>query len=291
MTARYLPRDDEQTFAPPYVQAGCALFGFALPADRARLQRIVDRLIAEPSGGRVRAQVEAGHVLLYFCDFARSHSADPIDAHRGWLGERECGIWVPIRRPESRGPSFFVHAMIVDSGPAMCSGRELLGFPKQLGRIELSRDPARAALLAVDTLTTGDRRAEAGRWQPLIELERIDPVIDRDDQGSRLADLGLAAELLGADRPLDAARRAGRGQAEFINLKQFRDAADPSLACYQAIVSAEARLLGLTRVAATDGYAYRIARSLVDALGLPKAGRTRGLFCEFDFVLAHKETL
>jgi hypothetical protein len=288
MVMRYVTRDDEQTFAPPYFQGGCALHGFALPADRKRLQQLVDRMLTEPSGGRVRVQVEADSVLLYFCDFARSCSSDPVDAQRGWLGEREFGIWVPIRRPEARTPSLFVHTMIVDSGPAMCSGREVLGFPKQIGLISVGREPA--STLAVDTLGFGTQRAEAGRWRSLVELERVDADDHSEGLTSLLSTLGLArataAELLGA-----GALQAARGLLEFVNLKQFRDAADPKLACYQAIIRSEARLLALRRLAATSSYAYRISQALIDALGLPGSGRTRGLFCEFDFVLGPGEIL
>ncbi|HVH99095.1 MAG TPA: acetoacetate decarboxylase family protein [Enhygromyxa sp.] len=292
MTIPYVTRDDEQTFAPPYVQAGCALHGFALPAERARLQALVDRYLVLPSEGRVPAVVEADAVLLYFCDFARSHSADVIDARRGWLGERECGVWVPIRRPGVRTPSFFVHTMIVDSGPAMCSGREVLGFPKQIGSIEVARDPERASTLAADTLVCGDGRADAGRWRPLVELERVEPA--GDERGERLGALfealGLALaqgrELLGG-----GALAAARGELEFVNLKQFRDAADPRLACYRAIVRSRARLLGVQRVAATPSYAYRLSPRASERLGVPESGRTRGLFCEFDFELGLGEVL
>jgi hypothetical protein len=272
MGKRYVTRDDEQTFAPPYVQGGCALHGFALPADPARLQAIVDRHLAEPSGGRVRPRVASDHVLLYFCDFARSHSSNPLDAQRGWLGERECGIWLPIHRPEARGLGFFVHTMIVDSGPAMCSGREVLGFPKQIGLIHVAREPACATLLAVDTLAWGNGPADPGRWRPLVEFERVDRVAGRPVDGVRslLAMLG---------------RRSFHGEVEFVNLKQFRDAADPTLACYQAIVGARARLLCVQRLARTAPYAYRVSQSLIDGLGLPASGHTRGLFCEFDFEL------
>jgi hypothetical protein len=287
MTMRYVARDDEQTVAPPYVQAGCALHGFALPAERARLQALVDRFLVLPSEGRVPATVQTDAVLLYFCDFARSHSADALDARRGWLGERECGIWIPIRRPGVRTPSFFVHTMIVDSGPAMCSGREVLGFPKQIGLISVTRDPG-ASTLAADTLVSGDERAEAGRWRSLIELERVEPA--SAEQGDRL---GALFETLAQGRELlgGGALAAARGAVELLNLKQFRDAGDPTLACYRAIVCSRAQLLGVQRASATPSYAYRISPRVSELLGVPASGRTRGLFCEFDFELGLGEVL
>lgn len=289
MSPRYLARPNEQAFAPPYRQDGCALYAFALPAARARLQRLVDRFLAEPTAGRVRPVVAADHVLLYFCDFARSQSHDPVDAQRGWLGERECGLWIPLQLAGSSTPTFFTHLMVVDSGPAMASGREVLGFPKELGGVHVARDPARASTLAVDVLATSGERDRPGRWRPLLELERVEPA-----RGAAAA-WGRWLELLGVDndgalgqasRAWSAIVRAGQGRAEFLNLKQFRDAAEPARACYQRVVRAGATLRGLRRLAAAGEYACRLharaSHPLADELGLAAEARVRGVFCEFD---------
>lgn len=275
---RYVARANEQAFAPPYLQGGAALHAFALPAAQARLQRVVDEFLAEPTHGRVRPRVAAHHVLLYFCDFARSCSLDPVDAQRGWLGERECGLWIPIRLEGSQVPSFFVHTMVVDSGPAMCSGREVLGFPKEIGVVGVARDPARASTLSVDVLATGEGRARAGRWQPLVELERLE-----SQHAPAISGLRALVSMVGS----------GLGRADFINLKQIRDAAVPTLACYQAVVRTSARLLTMRRVAPTLPHAYRVhacpSHPWSDALGVPAEGRVRGISCDIDFVLERGE--
>lgn len=296
--ARYITRANEQAFAPPYYQQSCALVGFPLPADRARLQQIVDRFVTSPSGGRLRPRVMAEHVLLYFCDFARSLSLAPEDMQRGWLGERECGVWIPMAMPDSDAPTFFVHSMFVDSGPAMCSGREVLGFPKELALVSVHRDPARASSLGLDVLAYGESPTQAGSWRALIELERLAGADSPCSLATDLAAmLGRGAELLGgggADegslaRALELARRAGRAQAQFVNLKQFRDAARPELACWQQLVRTRARALAVRRLGATGVYAYRIheiaSHPLVAELGLAPSGRVRGVTCEFDFEL------
>lgn len=283
---RYVTRANEQALAPPYLQSGCALHAFALPADRARLQRHVDRFLAEPTRGRVCPRVAADHVLLYFCDFARSCSIDPDDARRGWLGEREHGVWIPVRIEGSRTPSFFVSSMIVDSGPAMCSGREVLGFPKEIGVVGVAREPALASALSVDVLAMGEGRTHAGRWQPLVELERIEPA-----PSAAIAPIAGARALLGM---LGVGLGRGLGRVDFVNLKQLRDAAVPTLACYQAVVRTSARLLDIRRVAPTGPYAYRIhacESHPLDALGLPPRGHVRGIFCDFDFVLERGDEL
>jgi hypothetical protein len=289
----YLPRAGEQAFAPPYRQAGCSLYAFAIPADPERLQRIVDRYLAGPTAGRVRPLVDARHVLLYFCDFAQSQSHDPVDAHRGWLGECECGLWIPLRLTGSTVPAFYTHAMFVDSGPAMCSGREVLGFPKELGLLRVPRDPATAAVLAISVLADGEGRSRAGSWRPLVELERRE---GRTDAAGH--DVRRWAEILGVeptgDGPLQrtahalrALARAGRGRADFYNLKQFRDCADPRRACYQAVVRARAGLVAARRVTAVGDYAYRVhacpGHPIADELGLPLEGRTSGVFLDLDF--------
>jgi len=290
----YVARANEQAFAPPYRQAGCSLYAFLIPAGRAQLQRVVDRFLADPTDGRVQPRVAADHVLLYFCDFAQSQSHDPVDARRGWLGERECGLWIPLRVPGSTVPAFFTHAMFVDSGPAMCSGREVLGFPKEIGLLHVPRDPAAATILSLDVLATGEARSRSGSWRPLVQLERRETraVSDAWAAASRWA------ELLGVDvarggplrrsvRALQALVRAGRGQADFYNLKQFRDCSDARRACYQAVVRARVRLVAARRASSAGDYAFRIHTSpshpIVEELGLPSEGCASGLFLDLDF--------
>lgn len=288
----YLARPSEQAFAPPYCQAGCALYGFALPAEQSRLSALVERFIVAPSKGSVRARVEAEHVLLYFCDFARSSSLAPPE--RGWLGERECGIWIPLLLPGHPQPTFMVHSMFVDSGPAMVSGREVLGFPKQIGAVSVEREPARAGALSLDVLAFGESREVAGRWLPLLEFERTQAKLD-PGVGPLAHALGLGAELLGSRSHLELAARVLRARAQFLNLKQFRDAAHPELACYQAVIRCQAQLLRLRRVAASSTYHYRIhdlsSHPLARELGLPTEGLARGIACELDFELSAGQEL
>lgn len=298
----YVSRADEQAYAPPYRQAGCSLYAFPIPAGRAKLQRIVDRFLADPTDGRVQPRVDADHVLLYFCDFAQSQSHDSVDARRGWLGERECGVWIPLRVTGSTVPAFFAYAMFVDSGPAMCSGREVLGFPKEIGLLHVPRDPADASVLSLTALATGEGRSRPGSWRPLVELERRE---GRSGSG-RIATARRWAELLGVDTSMDgslrrAARalrelaRAARGQADFYNLKQFRDCAEPRRACYQAVIRARAGLVAARRVASAGDYAYRIhpcpGHPLADELGLSSSGCASGLFLDLDLDFERGEAL
>jgi hypothetical protein len=77
-----------------------------------------------------------------------------------------------------------------------------------------------------------------------------------------------------------------RGRTDFYNLKQFRDCADPTRACYQQIVRASAVLRGRPRLAPAGEYAYRIhphpSHPFTDLLGLAAQGRVRGIFCALD---------
>src|SRR5690606_13025716 len=142
-------------------------------------------------------------------------------------------------------PTFFAQTMIVDSGPAMCSGREVLGFPKEIGAIQVARAPERAACLSVDVLATEGGRSGPGSWRPLVDFERFGAAAPPPSAPLR----GLAraagaaieggAELLGVGvgededvpkdrisrvlRGLAGLARLGRGRAEFLSLKQLRD--------------------------------------------------------------------
>jgi hypothetical protein len=228
----YVSRANEQAFAPPYRQAGCSLYAFADPGRARPLQRIVDRFLADPTDGRVQPRVDADHVLLYFCDFAQSQSHDPVDAGGGWLGERECGLWIPLRvdRVDRAGLLHPCDVRRQRSGDVLRARGARL--PQGDRPAHVPRDPrTRATTLA---RRPGDRARDArapGRWQPLVELERLE---GRSASRPRRRGAGRSSSAstsrwtarCAVRAPLRALARASRGQADFYNLKQFRDCAD-----------------------------------------------------------------
>lgn len=292
---RYVSRSNEQAFAPPYRQAGCQLYGFWIGATGGKLQAVCERFLQAPSRGAVRITIAAPYVLLYFCSFARTQSLHPSDRERGWLGENECGLWIPVIYAAGAAPptlAFFPYVMFVDSGPAAISGREVLGFPKELGQITLPSDAACPALLALDGLTFARHGQDsAGLWTRLIEL-----------RGSPAAPRPLSLPAFTAVqpilRPLLRSLRGGRARTPLLLLKQIRDAREPDLACHQSVLACWPESITLRSLRTLRGrYQIDIHASASHPIALdlgiePSAlAAVRGFATDLDFTLGRTETL
>jgi hypothetical protein len=290
---RYVMRSSEQAFCPPYLQAGCQLYGFWIRATPGTLQAYCERFVQAPSQGAVRLSIAWPYVLLYFCSFARTQSLHPSDCERGWLGENECGLWIPVTYAAGSAPprlAFFPYMMFVDSGPAAISGRELLGFPKELGHITLPSDPARPSRFALDGLCFAQHgRDVAGLWSRLIEL-RISSVESRPQS---LPDLPLAWPAL---RVLLRSLRWGRARIPLLLLKQVRDALEPERACHQSVLTCTPELIALRSLRMLgDPYQIdvhpRASHPIIEELGIEPSSltRARGFATDLDFTLAATE--
>ena len=141
-------------------------------------------------------------------------------------------------------------------------GREVYGFPKQLGRLEIPRDDHAPAELRLDTVTFQQYgpSSEDARY-PVVTVVREGDPQPLDRAGSLdavIRALGAVAEPRLAERDLVGwlgdLVRAGTRELEdvvphvlffthlleqrtpMLLLKQFRDAHVPGAACYQALV-------------------------------------------------------
>lgn len=292
---RYVSRSHEQAFAPPYRQAGCRLYGFWIRATEEKLRAVCERFLQGPSRGTVRVRIAAPYVLLYFCSFARSQSLHPSDRDRGWLGENECGLWIPVMYAVGSEPAslaFFPYMMFVDSGPAVISGREVLGFPKELGQLTLPSDAACPALLALDGLTFARHGQDSpGFWARLIEL-RMSPTAM---QPTGLPTISAALPIL---RPLLQSLRRGRARTPLLLLKQIRDALEPDIACHQSVLACRPESITLRSLRTLRGR-YQIdihpcaSHPIADDLGIPPSSlqAVRGFAVDLDFTLGRPELL
>lgn len=253
----YIDRSGEQVYPPPFSAANVGFFAFAALADRAALQALCDRYLNTPLGGGNRFSPALSHVFFVFntIDALRAESQGWQD--RGWFLEQEAAVWTLIADREREQLFWFHPYMLVDNSYAFAMGREIYGFPKALGWFDIPRGPEAPAALSIDTLAvrefTPDAKGERARLfgvrqdgstkpvntgsgfaelrevlQELVHLAGIEP--------GYFAELGLAAhlfeDLVGGEMPM-------------VFLKQFRDGAEPTLACYQAIQEVQSKLVKL----------------------------------------------
>lgn len=300
----YIDRGGEQVYPPPFSAAGVGFFGFTVLADRQALQALCDRYLNAPLGGGNRFCPALAHVMFVFntIDALRSETAG-WDV-RGWFPEQEAAVWTLMADRERKQLFWFHPYMLVDNAYALAMGREIYGFPKAIGWFDIPRGPDAPLQLSVDTVavckystdTQGERarlfsarqdgstRSVGGESgfahlselvQELVHLAGIEPGL--------FFELGLAeqvfADLISAKMPM-------------VFLKQFRDGAQPTLCCYQAIQEVQARMVGLHDMRIyRDGYVIEIndleSHPIRADLGLP-AGPIRSevsFWLSFDFAI------
>jgi hypothetical protein len=166
------------------------LFCFVVRTDRARVQRLCDRVLKEPTGGALRYVVpRMAPVILTFGTIAGLRSLHPSHSDRGSASEPEAAIWIPtIAQRFVEGGyvdehlSIFMPYLWVDDPIAFASGREVYGYAKTQGWMKRLDDPRRSEngsppdppeSLVLDVYGTAEYRpgSELGRTR-LITLRR-----------------------------------------------------------------------------------------------------------------------
>jgi Acetoacetate decarboxylase (ADC) len=233
----YVDLPGEQSLRPPGEFQGTRFFYFVLEGDKDRLRSVCDRYLNGPSGGKLEYS-PLGVVLLAFSHVERLSSADP---ERGTIAYKDIAFWVPVWGGKTRSLCLFPPFIFVDNAATMATGREVFGLPKQLGRFEM---PVRFQDLAtaprpqfraevVGTLQPGGRND----WRTLLTVEQIAREETSDTKAffTALGRMLLPSALKQFAVPAWLSHLAA---VPTVGLKQFRDAAQPKDACYQAIVEA-----------------------------------------------------
>ena len=279
------------------------MHNFCVPADSAKLQAWLDRTFAQPSGGAVAYRVLGDRVFLSFAEIGRLALIGPGNEARGYTSEIDVTIWILAQREGLGlgGIRWIPAYLFVDSGPALVSGREVWGFPKQLGRFDFQ--PPRPApgcgprTFTMDGWVVSPYGADSpARWATMFEARPAAPATPSGVFGSLelLADKAverLTGDLVGvAGRAREA---LGQGGMTMAFLKQFPDAADPFRACYQAVVEAAATINNLRGTGLTDDhYEVRITsfatHPYLHELGVAEGWQAvgQGIWVDFDFIQA-----
>ncbi len=130
-------RGGEQVFRPPYESKRTRLFGFMLEGSTEALGAMLDRYLNEPSGGAVDYRPASKYVMLYFASLDFTRSAEPPDSMIGWFNEHEVGVFSLAYDAIQDKLVVYVPYIFVEASQTMSGGREVYGFPKQLGEIHM----------------------------------------------------------------------------------------------------------------------------------------------------------
>jgi hypothetical protein len=309
----YVERGGGIVLQHPYLQRGTRLVAWLFRSRYEALVELCDRYLN--LDGELAYRPLAPFVALISADIQRAGSESAADRAKGWMPERDVSFWVPVvagRRlggvwlPAEPRLSWFLPYVWVDSGIAMAAGREVFGFPKEAGRLEISElDPNCLSVSADVTRSHGLNHPVT--FEPLVSVERVSRVPSSNsgvaplDARSIRSTLIASACLEGAPPSMELLHQAiltafDWSAVPLTFLKQFRDVADPRRACYRAIVEACARPTAMRAGAVLSPQDYRIhvhsyaSHPLAIELGLgiePTLTLTplAGFWLDFDFVM------
>lgn len=308
----YIERGGDIVLRGPYLQQDTMLYSFVLPANYGALQRVCDKYLNGPTGEK-RFVPFAPFVSLVCADIKLLRSLDPRDANKGRSREKDIAFWVPVVKGREKNARFEPERLVwylayiwVDNAPAMATGREVFGFPKESGTLAIPGSPSDPALwyadvmaiehYAPDSVAQTRRVLEVRAAQPndlLGELERdwvsIDALVSALRDAARSLFFGEEAELSWKFLA-SFVDDLFHGRMPMVFLQQFRDVQHPERAAYQALVEAPATVTGFRGAGPMRGeYQVQIANfdshPIVNELGLP-SGSLRPLlsvWVDFDF--------
>jgi hypothetical protein len=323
----YTERATDLNFRPPYRITGVEALSAVRGIDREMAQQWVDETLNwRPPGQTARPEFTAlPMAFVVFMKMAEMRSIDPPDHDWGGVSESEMVVTLPLLEWDNRGlPSlpklrFYPIVLCLDSGPALISGREVFGFPKIMGAVEIGADGAEArcevATRPGDPLTRRDRLLLSLKRHP--DTVASHPVANPDSFGKGIAGMVKDELLARWDPPvLEPLLRARLGRRllnrgleelvellesleisqDFVFLKQFRDVARPGEACHRSVASCALTFSELTHLSREDGDwvlevpAHR-SSELLQRIGLESGPVGAPLRSRFQFDLALGTTL
>jgi hypothetical protein len=245
--------------------------------------------------------------MLMFVEYQRIISGTDDDSRLGGVSYREFLMMqlAMTTDPELPELNWFIPFLYLDNDSARVSGREIYGYPKQLARIpefvtygdRVAPGPAKQ--LSCKAAAMVRKGAPRATHHTVVRIDRPDlapPAITRRYNDSQemffdvlaQADAGRGGETVRTVSSTIGSAMSQPGGAPALNaavfanignvfLKEFRDCADPTKACYQAVCKTDTvpgRFHGGGRLD-PSGYEINIrafpSEPLLEYLGVPAA--------------------
>ncbi len=262
------PRD---VVPPPFYSRGGSFLVLILPAEQTQLQTLVDTMLNEPAKGQVSYTVPGKWVAMQVGTYVALGSRASGYASAGMASETSVAFWVPLLGKQGAATDYvalnapFVY---VDQPMSLSSGREVFGYPKSLGRFT----PELWNGSGIEMYAFGGMYFQNSHatWSPLIKLlpatttagvagpvqaaleeetpTQVAEVIFRGANAIPDTVAGLGGELWETVKRFVAMLEGTMRQAF---LKQFRDVAGSTGACYQKVIEANGTVIS-PRVSLSD---------------------------------------
>ncbi|WP_296679441.1 hypothetical protein [Novosphingobium sp.] len=254
----YVTRPAEAVHLQPFLCANTQMYGFYLRANRNAIQqRLVDPILNAPAGGATNYQAISDLVLMSFAMANHCTSTMPPDSAIGWVTEGSWTLWVPlvtVKREMGIDVAqrfvFYPAYITVDNSWSVAAGREIYGFPKGYGPVNLPKKGDPVTHLTTSTMVMETFASSSqGQVRPLVDVVQTEAGTiggevwrDLEDAVSAIAHLltGNGGHLIvpGLNFAKNLIQLAREEEVPSVFLKQFRDAADGTRACYQSILEA-----------------------------------------------------
>jgi hypothetical protein len=298
------------------------MYSFVFFVEREPVEDLCRRYLNDPSNGAVDYRPPGdlidlpAVVILTFVRIGRLSSAEPPYDRVGWASETEATLWVftpAFVGPVPVRPAWLAPYIFVDLPLAISQGREVYGFPKELGWFHADTDAwqgvpgdgLHADVFGLDAF--GVERFDGSPFgqKPLLAVRRKRPYVP-GTLGTTWADYGAALGEVVARSwgGLDVvARLFPRAVEELwpptvdsVLLKQFYGADSSDDPCYQAVVEVGAKiadfrgggwLSGTYELELHDLASHPIATDL----GLESGAEAHGYWFDFDFRMGRGRTV
>ena len=312
--AEYVDYGGLATCPSPVDCEDATLYSFLLEADYGALSKLCRKVFRRPSGGRLDLRPLLPLVMLSFGEVEKIKPQLEPWCHMGFASETQVAFWVPVVAVQSEGIlpvavslGWFVPYMWVNNPLSLAGGREIYGFNKNLGEIEL---PAGGGHLKLRAYGGNYKGGKPAGWHDLIDVipaaagpfgpstrewEDLDSVMDAIRHELRGGRSGLltTAGLDLPDKLFDDI--VGSSSPPQIFLKQFRSVAGGKRASQQQITDAgtTVRRIKVGRLPGRFDFRQQHLDShpILSELGVKDQVTSLAFRAELDFVLGDGRVL
>lgn len=247
----YIYQDGDPALPPPFLFPGLETRGFPLMAGLEQVGSMVDRFLNIASAEEMGFWFTPLAPLIYLTlnSYPKMISEPQPYQDLGFIQQQELMISIPVvrweeseDRPKPVELALFNPYLIVDAPWSVVTGRTVLGFPKVQGWFEVQEDVRNPYPFFVETLVFRKYAPDTRQSREL--LVAVDSTPGQAPTPGRVGPLGDVDNLFGPNgrfpiedpavlELIETSTVEMRIQA--VQLQQFRDAAQPETAGYQAI--------------------------------------------------------
>ncbi len=317
---------------PPYRFENVGMRIFLLPAAAVLLQKVCKRFfndiaVRDNLDFRITPIADIfgnSHVYLEVLTYPKIYSLAPNHAQLGYIEQNEFFVSIPVVFEDvyglPLGVGMFVPFIFVDKDWSVIAGRDVMGFPKGIAEFRVDAVPSKIDGTAAKSLVLSSYGADQRATTELIlEINAADLKLSKAAASQSLQvdpnatpiheywPFGPVDELFGEGQPrqmaddvLDLLKQSAGVQMVNYTLKQFRDAAEPSKACFQSILECRMTVDGLSAGGTYPPLDITLPRhdslEIAKRLGIPVTGGgvaepIFGFWYQADFTLHEAERL